>query len=169
MKNLSHLSAFVLMTIILTLFFSCEDWFEDNNCDETKMPHISKTFLISVQVKYQDNVPFDGKVDYQIYKETCEGETKGVLNAVCGSDGNGLYKANYEPLYSYYNKDDKVIFGFIAHYEVVYPTGGNLEKTTTVSYSYNYQNAESASDEYDEITKTLHLTIPTNSDGTEGK
>jgi hypothetical protein len=168
MKKTFYFTALLSITAVILFFISCDEFdLFGNDCEKDDKDRISATFLISVEIKYKDNVPFDGKVDYVIYKEECDGDQSGLIEATCGSNGNGLYQANYEPLYSLSNLRDKVIFGFIAHYEVVFPTGGSSEKTKELSYSFNYNAVKNASDDYDEVIKKYTMTIPTNSDGTE--
>jgi len=152
--------AFILLSIS-----SCElfDFLEDDPCKEDEMPRISKTFLPKVVIKYKDGVAFDGKTEYYIVKERCDGSQSGYMTASGTPDQAGKYEPNLEPLYSYNNKQDKVFFQFTAYHTPYYPA---VETTETVGEVFNYEKAQSQSDEYDEIIKTYYITIPTNSDGT---
>lgn len=164
MKKITFLTTFSVLFSFLLMVSSCGlfDIFEDDCSQE--VPRISRTFLMKIQIKYKDGEPFMGKTDYWIVRERCDGSQSGYHESVCTPDATGTFSDNYEPLYSYSDKADKVFFQFTAHYEKVFP---HAELTITSSDTYSYEEAMSQSDEYDEIHKTYTLTIPTNADGTE--
>ena len=164
MKKLNSLSTILLFITILVFVSSCEtfDLFEDK-CEKDNMPRISRTFTLSIQIKYKDGMPFDGKTEFYIVKERCDGTQSGYFETSGTPDANGIYIPNIEPLYSFNNKQDKVFFRFTAYHTPYYPAN---EVTEVTGETFNYDKAETGADDYDEISKRYYITIPTNSDGT---
>ncbi len=158
MKKLLFFLVSIVITSMLVSYSGCED-----ECDKTEMPTISKEFSLFVQVKYQDGVLFDGKIDFEIFKMYCNGKQTGYFSG-SGSLNQSGYFIWGTPTYNFSNEDDYVQFKFTAYHTPFYPA---VEQTEIVGGKFNYAQAETASNEYDEINKTYYITIPTNSDGTK--
>jgi hypothetical protein len=162
-KNVHSPLVFILFPLMF-MVSSCNLFDSgDDECDKTKMPFISKTFIISVQIMYKDNVPFDGKTEFYIVKERCDGSQSGSAKNSGTPDESGIYFPGLAPTYNFYNEKDKVYFKFTAYHTPYYPPE---ETTEVVEDVYYYKDAELKSDENDEIIVTYYITIPTNSDGT---
>ncbi len=162
MKKLLTPLMVLIIVPLLFVYTSCPDLSDE--CDKEEMPHISKTFLPSVVIKYKDGNYFTGKVDYFIVKERCDESQSGYFTTTGSPDGTGKYTPPLEPIYSLNNKKDRVFFQFTAFHTPFYPAVLTEE---TAAASFNYDKAIAESDEYDEIIKTYYITIPTNSDGTK--
>jgi hypothetical protein len=166
MKKHTFFTSICLLFSFLLIISSCDllDLSKDD-CEDSKLESsIFKTFFMSVQVKYKDGTPFDGKTEFVIVKERCDGSQSGYQNVICTSDSDGIFTPNIEPSYTYNNKKDKVMVRFTAYHTPFYPP---TEKTEVTGGDFNASLAESQSDENDEIYKTYSITIPTNADGTE--
>lgn len=166
MKKIAFLSTVVLLSMLF-IFSSCEgfDLFgEEDDCDKDKMETISLEFVLSVQIKYKDGQPFEGKTEFEIIKERCDESQTGYQKAVCTSSGNGIYTYNIDALYFLRNKRDKVTAWFTAYHTPFYPA---TETTEMAVEDYNYAKAKSVANDDDEVIKMYSITIPTNSDGTE--
>jgi len=160
MKNLLYTIAFVSLASFLFMYTTCVS---EDECKDDEMPHISRTFILSCQIKYKDGVAFDGITEFEIVKERCDGSQSGYFKINCSSSGDGIFKVNTEPLYSFNNSKDKVTCVFTAYHTPFYPA---VETTETTGEVFDYAKANSQADEYDEITKMYNIVIPTNSDGT---
>lgn len=152
----------VLIAASLSIFTSCPDL--EDECEKDNMPRISRTFNLSVQIKYKDGIPFEGKTAFFIVKERCDESQTGYFETSGVPGAEGIYTPNTEPLYSFNNKQDKVFFRFTAYHTPYYPPN---EVTEVTGETYYYEKAKSEADDYDEITKRYYITIPTNSDGTK--
>jgi len=133
-------------------------------CKKTEMTAMDKDFTLYLQVNYKDDVPFNGKVVFRIYKKYCDGKISGDYRGDCVSNQNGLYRSGYITNYFFRNKNDRVYYEFTAYYTPYWPAD---ELTKSVSGYFDYESATKASDEYDKVSQTFNMTIPTNEDGTE--
>jgi len=167
MKKIAILPSLILILSMVFMFSSCEDFDlfgDDDDCDKDKMETISLEFELSVQIKYKDGQPFDGKTEFEIIKERCDESQTGYQKAVCISDGNGIYTCNIDALYFLRNKRDKVTAWFTAYHTPFYPPA---ETTEVAGEDFNYAKAKSLANDDDEVIKMYSITIPTNADGTE--
>lgn len=166
MKKHTFFTTISLLFSFLLIVSSCDllDLSADD-CENSKLDEqFSKTFIMSVQVKYKDGNAFEGKTEFVIVKERCDGSQSGYQNVICTSNSDGIFTPNIEPLYSYNNKKDKVMVRFTAYHTPYFPA---TEKTEVAGGDFNSVIAQSQSDEYDEVHRKYSITIPTNSDGTE--
>jgi len=164
MKKYYYSLAILLFSSFLFIPFSCDLFDTEDDCDKDDKPHISRTFNVSVQIKYKDGVPFEGKTEFFIVKERCNGTQSGYFKTSGSPDGTGKYSPSVEATYSFNNARDKVFFQFTAYHTPYYPPS---ETTEVAGATFNYDKAKTQADDYDEITETYYITIPTNSDGTE--
>lgn len=166
MKKIAFLSTFLLVSMLF-MFSSCEDFDlfgEEDDCDKDKMETLSLEFQLSVQIKYEDGQPFEGKTEFEIIKERCDESQTGYQKAICTSDGNGIYTYNLDALYFLRNKRDKITTWFTAYHTPFYPATETPEVT---GEEFSYAKANSLANDDDEVIKMYSITIPTNADGTE--
>jgi hypothetical protein len=163
-KQKTGLPVLFLLVSFLLIYPACEKGEFEEACDKTKMTTMDKDFTLYLQVNYKDGVPFDGRVTLRIYKKYCEGKISGDWTYECTSNQSGLYHSGYYNNYIFRNKNDRVYYEFTAYYTPYFPAD---EQTKTLNGYFDYASATNASDEYDKVSKTYSMTIPTNEDGTK--
>lgn len=156
-KTLLYLSASIL--VLLTLSSSLCTNSED--CKESEKPTIFVEFTLFVQVKYNDGIYSDEKIEASIWKKTCEGDMKNY-DAEKGYLNTNHYFTVGTKLISLNNDKDKIHYRFTAYHTPFYPATQQQEEITG-SFDYAQVVAQKNSD--DEFEKTFYIEIPTDSDG----
>jgi hypothetical protein len=103
-----------ILLITIALFFSsttCEVKEDDDICLK-KETLIEGTFVLSALVKYKDNVPYNGEINFKINKIYCDGTIKGIYTREGSTDEGGYYSTGYIYTYKYENLHDRVEFYF---------------------------------------------------------
>jgi len=155
-KTLIFLSASIL--ILLTLSSSLCTSSED--CEESEKPTIFVEFTLFVQVKYNDGIYSDEKIEASIWKKTCEGKMKnhdsekGFLNDGYFTVGTRMMSMN--------NDKDKIHYRFTAYHTPFYPA---TEQQQEITGSFDYAQVLAQKNSDDEIEKIFYIEIPTDSDG----
>ncbi|RLD48131.1 MAG: hypothetical protein DRI88_04225 [Bacteroidetes bacterium] len=160
-----YLTVLLLIVSIVTLiaFTSCTDFFDlSGDCDETKMPVITKEFSISLEVKYKDGLPFEDEIEFKIYKKRCQGTYYGTYIANIEPNNHGIFTPEPQ-MYSLENKKDVISFIFTIQYTPIWP---NVEQKEEVIDVLDYDQVKNLSNDDDEVIKMYKLTLPINSDGT---
>lgn len=142
-------SLFILTFSIITLsFISCEEKLSDK-CDDTKLTEKEVSFVFNAQVKYNDDVPYTGSINYMIWKNYCDNTESGVYEqeGVCNSTGYWNPAMIYR--YKYANLEDRVtIFWYVENSSGV--------STKIYSQTFKYEDVSVAN----EVNKTYNLTTP---------
>jgi hypothetical protein len=108
MKKISK----TLLIVFGSLLFICATCSKDEEqtdiCEDTREPHIQKSFLISADVKYSDYVPFEGKIRMDIHKQYCNGTSSGEYFVEHNSGADGYWLSGMVYTYEFENSLDKV-------------------------------------------------------------
>lgn len=112
MKHLSitKVSIYLGMFFLLFLFSNCSliGLDDDDDCKNDTIDEFEYTFKPYVNVAYSDYVPFEGKVDFEIYKVYCDGVVSGKFTKNGYTDENGFWDLGYNYAYKYKYEGDYV-------------------------------------------------------------
>lgn len=110
--------------VILLLFIACavvlstsscdrDDPPDLNDCTSSKVPEISRSFVFSAVISYNDGVPYEGPVHFKVKKEYCDGTISGeYFLANISSDTQGHWLSGMVYTYKYASTLDKVFVSF---------------------------------------------------------
>jgi hypothetical protein len=146
-----------LLSVIAALLFvicSCDDKVEDI-CNDTKEILIERSFVLSAKVQYEDYVPYEGKIYFEIYKRYCNATRSGEYNADGIGNAEGYWFTGMQYIYKFENSLDRVEVEF----RIVSPFSGIDDKIVHESFYYI-----DAYDYLHEINKTYEITLPWRSD-----
>jgi len=109
MRNYLIPFGFILLALTLgsnTCNKDTEDF--EESCDLSVRPLINRSFIITVEVHYNDSVPYQGNVDLTLFKEYCNGNISGNFHENGTADSQGSWFSGMQFIYKYENDYDKV-------------------------------------------------------------
>lgn len=107
MKNYLALLSFIILAFLFS-GGSCAGDETDDNCDQNTRAQITRSFVILVDVKYKDDVPYQGNVDLSLFKEYCSGKISGEFHENGNTNSEGSWFSGMQFIYDLDNKYDKV-------------------------------------------------------------
>lgn len=153
MKN--FLKTLLQMVIIILLsVYACDHPAEDR-CDDTKEALIQRSFVMSAKVKYEDLVPYEGKIYFSIHKRYCDATISGEYDAEGFGNSEGYWFPGMQYIYKLENSLDRVEVEF----KIVSPFSGTNDKIMHETFYYI-----DANDYLHEINKFYEITLPWKSD-----
>lgn len=140
--------------VLLFLVSSCDEPAKDI-CDDTKETLIERSFVMAAKVKYEDLVPYEGKIYFEIYKRYCDATRSGDYSAEGMGNAEGYWFTGMQYIYKFENSLDRVEVEF----KIVSPFSGTDDKIVHETFYYL-----DAYDYLHEINKTYEITLPWRSD-----
>lgn len=114
MKKEVILFFFIAFAVIfITSACDRDDPPELNDCKSSQVPEISRSFVFSAVITYNDGAPYEGPVHFKVKKEYCDGTISGEYYlANISSDAQGKWFSGMVYTYKYANELDKVFINF---------------------------------------------------------
>ncbi len=123
---------------------------DDATCDDTEEAPIERAFTLSIIIKYQDNVPYQGNLSFAISKEYCNSTISGNYSMDGVTDATGFWRPGMIYTYKFENSRDKVQ----AQFSVVNP---KTQETKSESETFRYNDVK---DKPAGIKKTYQMILP---------
>jgi hypothetical protein len=111
------MNRYLILAVVLLFSFifsgtNCIKDEDDETCNDTKKEEINRSFNFTINVYYSDNVPYDDRIDYRIYKTYCGGVSVGEYTSVGYCDETGYWNPAYQMTYKLANEYDVVSVSF---------------------------------------------------------
>lgn len=144
-----HLILFLVVLVSFSFTSTTCTKSEKNLCDATEQNQISRAFIVSAHIIYDDLKVYQGEFKFDIYKVYCSGKVSGHYWDRFDTNESGEWFSGMRYEYDYANSQDEVVIEFT----IANPGGPDHVEVEKFRYSEVENND-------DEIFFTCNIRLP---------